>query len=58
MGLEKLTSAVEAFKAEYDKFNGGNKSAGTRARKELQNVKKAAQELRNEIQEKKKQGSA
>jgi hypothetical protein len=50
MGLQSLLNEVELLKAEYDKFERGNKSAGTRARKHLQNIKKFAQDLRVEIQ--------
>jgi len=55
--LENLENEVELFKAEYIKFGRGNKIAGTRARKHLQNIKKAAQELRNLIQGSKKEES-
>jgi hypothetical protein len=51
MSLQKLFDELEVLKGEYDKFEKGNKSAGTRARKSLQNIKKVAQEIRNEIQE-------
>jgi hypothetical protein len=53
MGLNNLLAEVELLKVEYEKFERGNKSAGTRARKHLQNIKKISQELRSEIQEKK-----
>jgi hypothetical protein len=53
MGLNNLLAEIELLKAEYEKFEQGNKSAGTRARKHLQNLKKFAQELRVEIQTKK-----
>jgi hypothetical protein len=53
--LQSLESEMELFKAEYAKFERGTKIAGTRARKHLQNVKKAAQELRNLIQGSKKE---
>ena len=55
--LQNLESELEMFKAEYAKFRRGNKIAGTRARKYLQNIKKAAQELRNEISISKKEES-
>lgn len=51
MALQPLLDEVEQLKAEYEKFERGNKSAGTRARKCLQNVKKLAQDLRVEIQQ-------
>jgi hypothetical protein len=53
--LQNLEDELEKVKVEYTKFSGGNKSAGTRARKYLQNVKRAAQELRNSIQCSKKE---
>lgn len=54
MSLQSLVDEVEILKQEYEKFERGNKSAGTRARKSLQNIKKIAQDLRVEIQESKK----
>ena len=36
MSLQKLLDEMEVLKAEYEKFERGNKSAGTRARKSLQ----------------------
>ena len=36
---------------DYDKFKGGNKSAGTRIRKAMQEVKSLAQDVRLEVQE-------
>jgi len=54
MSIQSLVDEVEIFKQEYEKFERGNKSAGTRARKSLQTIKKIAQDLRVEIQESKK----
>lgn len=51
MSLENLLQEVEVLKQEYEKFERGNKSAGTRARKSLQNIKKIAQDLRVSIQD-------
>lgn len=51
MSLQKLLDEIEVLKAEYEKFERGNKSAGTRSRKSLQNIKKVAQEIRTQIQE-------
>jgi len=51
MSLQKLLDELEVLKGEYEKFERGNKSAGTRARKSLQNIKKIAQEIRIQIQE-------
>jgi len=53
--LKNLEEDLEKFKVEYAKFGKGNKAAGTRARKYLQNIRKAAQELRNSIQSSKKE---
>lgn len=52
--MEELLKEIEVLKSEYDKFTRGNKSAGTRARKCLQTIKKMAQDLRIEIQNSKK----
>jgi hypothetical protein len=54
MSIQSLLDEVEILKQEYDKFERGNKSAGTRARKSLQNIKKLAQDLRVQIQDSKK----
>ncbi|MEX0721701.1 MAG: histone H1 [Balneolaceae bacterium] len=48
--VEEATDEMEKF---YDK---GNKAAGTRARKNLQELKKLAQEIRLEIQDIKNKG--
>jgi hypothetical protein len=53
-----LTDHVSAFVTEAEKFNGGNKTAGTRARKALQEVTKAAKELRTAIQAEKNAAKA
>jgi len=45
-----LEQEIENLKREYEKFERGNKSAGTRARKVLQNIKRTCQELRDVIQ--------
>jgi len=54
MSIQALLDEVEALKMEYEKFERGNKSAGTRARKSLQTIKKIAQDLRISIQDSKK----
>ena len=53
---EELKSIIAGMEEDLNKFNSGNASAGTRLRKALQALKKAAQEMRVEIQEKKKAG--
>ncbi len=55
--VSELQSLVESVSGEMEKFyDKGNKAAGTRARKGLQDLKKLAQEIRLEIQAKKNAG--
>lgn len=52
--FDQLKSFVEEAEADFDKFyNKGNKAAGTRVRKAMQELKTLAQDIRVEIQEKK-----
>ncbi|NBW70318.1 MAG: histone H1 [Bacteroidetes bacterium] len=52
--VSELQSLVESVSSEMEKFyDKGNKAAGTRARKGLQDLKKLAQDIRLEIQAKK-----
>lgn len=48
---QKIQAAVEEYVSENEKFEAGNKSAGTRARKALMDLKKLADEARKQIQE-------
>lgn len=48
---ETLKSLVAGMEADVTKFYGGNNAAGTRVRKHLQDVKKACQDMRDEVQE-------
>lgn len=50
---QELLNAVEAWKAEDEKFAAGNNSAGTRARKALQEIAKLVKVRRSEITEEK-----
>ncbi len=43
---DRLVSLVKSAEEDVAKAEGGNKAAGTRVRKIMQDVKKAAQELR------------
>ncbi len=52
--IQALEDEILVLKDEYAKFERGNKSAGTRARKVLQNIKRICQEMRVGIQETKK----
>jgi hypothetical protein len=47
--ITQLEEAVAAWKAEDDKFEGGNNAAGTRARKALQEIAKLVKARRTEI---------
>ncbi len=53
---DKIAALVEEFKQEDAKFEGGNKAAGTRARKALMEIKKACDVRRKEIQSAKNEG--
>jgi len=46
-----ILEQVEAYTAESEKFAGGNKAAGTRARKALMEITKLAKDRRKEIQD-------
>ena len=48
--VEQLRELFETFDAENTKFEGGNKAAGTRARKALMEIKKLSDVRRKEIQ--------
>ena len=57
MNLEELLDTMQdemhSAHEEVEKFISGNKSAGTRLRKNMQDVKKFAQAIRSEVQEQK-----
>ena len=46
---EQIKSLTEELSVDTSKFFGGNKSAGTRARKSAQDLKKLLDSLRKEI---------
>jgi hypothetical protein len=48
---DTLVNLFETYIAESEKFDGGNKSAGTRARKALAEITKTCKERRKEIQD-------
>ncbi|MDX1592251.1 MAG: hypothetical protein R3283_09820 [Balneolaceae bacterium] len=55
--IEQIQSMVSDLEVDMNKFyDKGNKAAGTRARKQLQELKKVAQEIRLEIQDMKNSG--
>ncbi|MFM8569260.1 MAG: histone H1 [Candidatus Kapaibacterium sp.] len=48
---ESLVSLVQSFEGDFAKFYGkGNKAAGTRVRKHMQELRKLCAELRTEVQ--------
>ena len=52
--FEKLNDVLGSAKDDAEKFYiKGNKAAGTRLRKAMQDIKKLAQEVRNSVQESK-----
>lgn len=55
--IEQVRSMVAELEEDMTKFyDKGNKAAGTRARKQLQDLKKVSQEIRLEIQDMKNSG--
>ena len=48
---EDLKALVAEIEADINKAQGGNKAAGTRVRKQMQQIKQAAQNVRNRILE-------
>jgi|TARA_R110000744_G_scaffold345011_1_gene450417 hypothetical protein len=53
--IEKITELVDSIKVDSNKFyNTGNKSAGIRTRKVVQELKKVLQTLRKDILDKSK----
>ncbi len=54
--LEQIKTLVETLSVDTGKFYAGNKSAGTRARKEAQELKNLLQDLRKEILEERNKG--
>ncbi len=55
--FQDLLSLIQSFEGDFEKFYvKGNKSAGTRVRKHMNELKKLAQEIRGEVQDLKKGG--
>lgn len=53
--LKKLAELNETAQTEGAKFEAGNKAAGTRLRKTLQEIKNLAHEMRKEVSDVKNQ---
>jgi len=47
--LEQMQQLAQSCREDYNKAKGGNKAAGTRVRKVMQDVKNLAQEIRKEM---------
>tara|TARA_R110002072_G_scaffold150953_7_gene299947 strand:- start:2017 stop:2187 length:171 start_codon:yes stop_codon:yes gene_type:complete len=47
--LEKMGQLLTDCQEDYNKAKGGNKAAGTRVRKVMQEVKTVAQDIRKEM---------
>ena len=57
--LNELRDLLNTFEKDFVKFyEKGNKSAGTRVRKHMNELKRKAQDIRKEIQEIKGKGSS
>ena len=48
---DELKRLIEEAEGDIKKAEGGNKAAGTRVRKQMQQIKQAAQAVRNKILE-------
>ena len=49
--FDELVELIQTFEKDFEKFYlKGNKSAGTRVRKHMNDLKRKAQDIRNEIQ--------
>jgi hypothetical protein len=48
---EELKRLIDEAESDIKKAEGGNKAAGTRVRKQMQQIKQAAQAVRNKILE-------
>ena len=51
--LAEMHQVLISTAVDYDKFESGNKSAGTRLRKAMQEIKNLPQDVRVEVQEQK-----
>ena len=49
--LKDLKELAETAETDVIKFDGGNRSAGARVRKAMQGIKKAAQKIREIVQQ-------
>jgi hypothetical protein len=52
ISIEKIESIVSEINADIVKFNNGNKAAGVRVRKAMQDIKVLAQDIRIQVSNK------
>jgi len=48
---DRLKVLIDEIEADINKAQGGNKAAGTRVRKQMQEIKRASQDVRSKILE-------
>ncbi len=48
---DKLKVLIDEIEMDINKAQGGNKAAGTRVRKQMQEIKRASQDVRSKILE-------
>ena len=48
--FQKIQEVINTVQDDVDKFKNGNKSAGTRIRKAMQEIKGLAQQIRTQVQ--------
>lgn len=48
---DRIKVLIDEIELDVNKAEGGNKAAGTRVRKQMQDIKRAAQDVRNKILE-------
>ena len=48
--FQKIQEVLDTVQNDVDKFKNGNKSAGTRIRKAMQEIKSLAQHVRTQVQ--------
>jgi uncharacterized protein YukE len=53
---DRLVSAVQAVREDFEKADAGNKAATSRVRKAMQDIKNIAQDIRKEMLEKRDAG--
>ncbi len=54
---QELLDLVKSFEKDFEKFfEKNNKTAGVRVRKHMQELRKFAQEIRGEVQDRKEEG--